>query len=146
MKKIFITPLLLFSLNIYSQSDINTFKHAYPSIGWDSLGTLIQRAENYPEIARRAGVTANISVHLSIDSSGNFISVEPTHPPFHQTDKLNNKLFIPSIENVLKYVKWMPASRNNKPVSDKIYVLFNFYLYDPENKTFNILAPVEKVK
>ena len=147
MKRYIATSIMILISSInFSQTDSLLFTRACPVIGWDSLASIIQKPKLYPEIARRAGLTTNLSIYLTIDSTGNFVKVEPIHPPYNSSDSLINRLFIPPIENVLKSVEWNAGLINNKPVDDKIYLWFNFYLFDPDNKTFNIIAPVTKVQ
>jgi len=141
MKKNIIALIFLFVLHGYPQTDANLTTKAYPEIGWDSLSCLIQRPGNYPEILRRAGVTSSLSVYLIIDSTGKFLNVEPAQIPTNANDSLINRLFIPSIWEVLRFVKWVPSKKDNRPVNDRIYLLFNFNLYEPWERTFHILAP-----
>lgn len=145
-KYIVVSIIILISSVNFSQTDTSLFTRAYPVIGWDSLASIIQKPELYPEIARRAGLTTNLSIYITIDSTGKFVKVEPIHPPYNSSDSTINRLFIPPIENVLKSVEWNASLINNKPVNDKIYLWFNFYLFDPDSKTFNIIAPVAKVR
>jgi hypothetical protein len=141
MRKLIISLAILFYLNSFAQTITDNLTQLYPIIGWDSLSSIIQKPNNYPEIPRRAGVTTSISVYLSIDSTGEITKVEPAHKPFNATDSLMNRLFIPSIEHLLKSVRWVPSFINNKPVNDKIYLVFNFNLLDTIDRSFNILAP-----
>ncbi len=55
MKYLKFTFVLLFLLSsiIFAQSKQEDFVKAYPLIGWDSLRSIIERLENYPEILRR---------------------------------------------------------------------------------------------
>ena len=141
MKKKIIALIFLSLLYCYPQTDSNLSSKAYPEIGWDSLSCLIQRPGNYPEIARRAGLTTSFSVYVTIDSTGRFINVEPTHKPVNLSDSLNINLFIPHIWWVLNSVKWVPSKKDDRPINDRIYLLFNFYLFEPWERTFDILAP-----
>lgn len=141
MKKKIIALILLFLLNCYPQTDANLTTKAYPKIGWDSLSSLIQRPGNYPEIARRAGLTTSFSVYVTIDSTGKFINIEPTNKPVNLSDSLNINLFIPHIWWVLSSVEWVPSKKDDRPINDRIYLLFNFYLFEPWDRTFDILAP-----
>lgn len=141
MKNIYIIIVLLFALNCYAQTDSNISTKAYPEIGWDSLSSLLQRPGNYPEIPRRAGVTASLSVYLIIDSTGKMLNVEPAKIPTNAEDSSLNRLFIPSIWGALRFIKWVPSKIDDKPINDRIYLLFNFNLYEPWERTFHILAP-----
>ena len=141
MKKKIIALIFLSLLYCYPQTDSNLSTKAYPEIGWDSLSCLIQMPVNYPEIPRRASVTARLSVYLTIDSTGKFLKVEPAQIPTNASDSLINRLFIPSIWNVLKSVKWVPSKKDDRPINDRIYLLFNFNLFEPWERTFDILAP-----
>jgi hypothetical protein len=146
MKKIFIIFIFCYSVNSFSQTSTDRFCHAYPIIGWDSLTSLIQQPENYPEIAKRAGLTESISVIVTIDSTGRLKSVEPNHKPIVATDSLMNKIFIPVIDKLLRSVWWVPCKLGERPIMDMMSMTFNFYLFDPDNKNFNIVAPMVKIK
>jgi len=147
MQKLLIIPFFIVtSLASFAQIDVNANKRAYPEIGWDSLTIKIQNPENYPIMAKRAGVTTHIYVSVSIDSTGKVINVEPAGKRTLESETTINKLFIPTISEVISSVKWNPSYKNNKPTNDKILLLFNFYLIDPSFKTFNIIAPREKSK
>jgi hypothetical protein len=141
MKKKIIALIFLSLLYCYPQTDSNLSSKAYPEIGWDSLSCLIQRPGNYPEIARRSGLTTSLSVYLIIDSTGKILNVEPAQIPTSADDSLMNRLFISSIWEVLRSVKWVPSKKDHRPVNDKIFLLFNFYLFEPWERTFHILAP-----
>ncbi|OGU75881.1 MAG: hypothetical protein A2V93_01895 [Ignavibacteria bacterium RBG_16_34_14] len=146
MKNFISAIVFLVTINIFPQADTILFTHTYPIIGWDSLSSIIQRPETYPEIGRLAGATISLSIYLTIDSTGKFIKVELVHKPSNLSDSLNNKLFIPPIETILKSVEWVPGIRDNKHVEDTIYLLFNFFLTDPYNKSFNIIAPIRYIE
>jgi hypothetical protein len=140
MKKYICFTVFLVTINIFPQID-TSYIRAYPIIGWDSLKNIIERPETFPEIPRRAEIGTTFSVYLFIDSTGNLVNIKPTNKPTNLTDTLNNRFFIPKIEKVLKPIKWFPGSKSSIPINDRIYVLFNFSLYDPDEINFNIKAP-----
>ena len=128
MKKILITLNFLLVLTSYGQPDSNLSTKAYPEIGWDSLSCLIQMPVNYPEIPRRASVTARLSVYLTIDSTGKFLKVEPAQIPTNASVSLINRLFIPSIWNVLKSVKWVPSKKTIDPLMIE-FICYSILIY-----------------
>jgi hypothetical protein len=146
MKNLIFAFLFLFQFFCFPQSTDEDYKEAYPIIGWDSLSSIIQRPETYPEIGRLAGETAHLYIYLKIDSMGKFVKIEPVIKPNNLTDSLNIKLFFPPIENILKSVKWVPAIKNKKYVDDTIPLLFNFILIDSHKKYFNIIAPIRYIE
>lgn len=146
MKKIIILLVFYYTFACFPQTYKDRYFHAYPIIGWDSLTALIQQPENYPEILRRAGVTVSISVIVTIDSTGRLIGVEPARNPLNDNDSIKYSLFIPAIDKVLRSVWWVPCKLGDKPLIDVNMMIFNFYLFDPDYKNFNIVAPKYKIE
>ncbi len=65
---------------------------AHPTIGWDSLKSLVV----YPETAKRAGVQGNVDVSVELDSLDNVANVSV----------MGFEVFHPSIIDAVKKVTW----------------------------------------
>jgi hypothetical protein len=142
MKRYIIASIMILISSInFSQTDTLLFNKAYPIIGWDSLRSIIERPENYPEILRRAGVTGTIYVSLLIDSTGTLLKVDPAYSYISAVDSFNYKYLIPVVEKMLVPIKWHPSYKNHSPITDIIYRSFSFILINDKDKGFNILAP-----
>lgn len=139
---------ILTSSNSFSQVESEGFKEAYPVIGWDSLKTLIEKPENYPENLRRAGITGNIYLSLQIDSTGTLVKVEPAYGYKYvaKLDSIHYHFLILLVEKILSPIKWVPSYKDNKSITDKIYRSFNFIMIDEKDRGFNILAPKIYIK
>ena len=135
--------ITLFSFNSFTQTKSYEYKEAYPVIGWDSLKTIIEKPENYPENLRRAGITGDLYLALLIDSTGTLEKVEPAggYKYVFKLDSINYHFLIPIVEKILSPIKWIPCFLNGKPITHKIYRSFNFIMIDIKDKGFNILAP-----
>ena len=147
MKNLFLA-FWVYVLSIFSFAQIENedYTQASPIIGWDSLRSIIERPENYPEILRRAGVAGNIYLSLLIDSTGNLLKLEPAYSYLSKVDSFNYKYLIPVVEKMLDSVKWKPSYKNFEPINDKIYRYFSFILINDKDRGFNILAPYFFIK
>ncbi|MBK9096541.1 MAG: hypothetical protein IPM14_00180 [bacterium] len=134
---------ILASINSLSQVGSQVFKEAYPVIGWDSLKTIIEKPENYPEKLRRAGITGNLFLSLLIDTTGTLVQVEPAfgYKSVAKLDSLKYYHLILQVEKILIPIQWIPCYLDDKPITQKIYRSFNFIMIDEIDKGFNILAP-----
>jgi hypothetical protein len=144
MKILFLIFIFLItSFNLFGQEGIQIFKEAYPVIGWDSLKTIIEKPENYPENLRRAGITGNLFLSLLIDTTGTLVQVEPAfgYKSVAKLDSLKYYHLILQVEKILIPLQWVPCYLDDKPLTQKIYRLFNFIMIDEIDKGFNILAP-----
>ena len=124
------------------------FKEAYPVIGWDSLKTIIEKPENYPENLRRAGITGHLYLSLLIDSTGTLVKVEPAYGYKYvaKLDSLHYYYLILQVEQILSPIQWIPCYLDDKPITHKIYRSFDFIMINEKDKGFNILAPKIYIK
>lgn len=145
MKIILLTFIVIvFSFDSFAQIKSEEFIKAHPVIGWDSLKTIIERPENYPSILQMAGVTGDFYLSLLIDSTGALSNVEPANGYKYMTpsDSITCKNYIiPLVKKILRPVKWIPCYLGGRPITRKIYLSFNFFLFDEKDKGFNIMAP-----
>jgi hypothetical protein len=144
MKILFLTFIFhIASFNLFGQEGSQIFKEAYPVIGWDSLKTIIEKPENYPENLRRAGITGNLFLSLLIDTIGTLVQVEPAfgYKSVAKLDSLKYYHLILQVEKILIPIQWVPCYLDDKPITQKIYRSCNFIMIDETDKGFNILAP-----
>jgi hypothetical protein len=144
MKILFLSFIFhIASFNLFGQEGSQIFKEAYPVIGWDSLKTLIEKPENYPENLRRAGITGNLFLSLLIDTTGTLVKVDPAfgYKYVSKLDSMNHYFLILQVEKILSPIQWVPCSLDDRPITQKIYRSFNFIMIDEKDIGFNILAP-----
>lgn len=120
--------LLLFLIvwsSCYSQpsiwvDDSTEYFPPHPSIGWDSLESLII----YPEVYKRAGVEQSQSIVLFISSKGKIESVNygNLYDGFYQT-----------IDTTIHSIIWIPGKFKGIPIDTNITIPIHFNLYDSEN-------------
>lgn len=82
-------------------------EHARPSVGWDSLKSMIV----YPEIARRAGVEGLSNVAVKIDASGAVVDIIIS----------GYDIFDAVIEQAVKKTSWIPEMENGKSVPTSVF-------------------------
>ena len=131
--KIIFLVLLNQSINPQSKDDSQLI-FPYPIIGWDSLKSLIEQPQNYPDILRRAGVNATLQFLINVDSSGILTNVQA-----YKVQGIDS-LFIPVIDNIIRSVKWEPGSRYGKYYDNQATLFFTFYLYFQKNPQFFLIG------
>ena len=133
----------LFIDNAFGQNRIDSTNYVFspsPIIGWDSLKSIIERPETYPEIPKRAGMIGQISLIVEVDSIGALIEIKPNHVLGLDS------LFIPPLEKILRSIKWIPGSLNGKRINNVAYLDFTFCIIPDNPQSFFISAPAIKVK
>lgn len=121
----FLMLLLIVWRSCYSQTSIwiddsTEYYPPHPSIGWDSLESLII----YPEVYKRAGVEQSQSIVLFISSKGKIDSVN--------YGKLSSVFYHP-IDTTFHSIIWIPGKSKGIPVDTSITIPIHFSLYDSEN-------------
>jgi hypothetical protein len=100
--------------------DSTLYSPPRPSVGWDSLESLIV----YPEVYCRTGVEQSESITIFINANG-------------VIDRINYgklyELFRQLINSAVYSVKWIPGKYKGTPVDTSIIIPFHFNLYDSEN-------------
>jgi Gram-negative bacterial TonB protein C-terminal len=114
MKALVILAACLVTTQVNSFCQDRPENEGTPVISWDSLKAMI----SYPEIARRAGVQGYSDVEIQIDSSGNA----------EQVKVIGWNLFLNSIQEAVKKVKWYPRYFNGKPYSTTAFFEIQFQL------------------
>jgi hypothetical protein len=123
------------TINGQTKSDYD-FKFPEPVIGWDSLRSLIQQPENYPDILARAGVTTTIQFLINVDSLGFLTNVQAYNVKGYDT------LFIPAIVRIIRSAEWKAGSIYGKYYDNQTKLFFTFYLsYQNNPQYFLISAP-----
>ena len=113
------------------------FTFPEPVIGWDSLRSLIQQPENYPDILVRAGVTTTIHFLINVDSLGFLTNLIAYDVKGYDT------LFITTIEKIIRSLEWKAGSMYGKYYDNQTKLFFTFYLsYQNNPQYFLISAPV----
>ncbi len=107
----FVIVILLYSHLCLSQ--INSGPS--PTIGWDSLKTLLK----YPELARRAGLEGKAIVTVIVNSKGDFMGLNVSS---------ESQIFADLIKHVLPDIKWNPAMKNGQAVQSTMTFPVNFIL------------------
>lgn len=108
MKHVYVLiALIIFSIQCFAQSSPRSTEHARPSIGWDSLKSMIV----YPEIARRAGVEGLSNVAVKIDASGAVVDIIIS----------GYDIFDAAIEQGVKKTSWIPEMENGKSVPTSVF-------------------------
>ena len=133
----------LFIDNAFGQNRIDSTNYVFspsPIIGWDSLKSIIERPETYPEIPKRAGMIGQISLIVVVDSIGALIEIKPNHV------RGLDSLFIPPLEKILRSIKWIPGSLNGKRINNVATLDFTFCIISDNPQSFFISAPAIKVK
>jgi len=135
INRFFFIVLILIGLNsTYSQSrvwieDSTEYFPPQPSIGWDSLKSLIQ----YPEIYNRAGIEQSQSIVAFISSQGKIDSVN--YRKMYQ-------VFIQWVDSAIYSTTWLPGKFKGIPIDTSITIRIAFKLYDSENAPpINIISP-----
>ncbi len=113
----FITVLLLCSNLCLSQINSNPS----PTIGWDSLKSLLK----YPELARRAGLEGNAIVTIDLRSTGEIFGIDISS---------NAEIFKEFLKHVLQNVKWNPAVKNGQAVQSIVRIPIYFLLGEVVNE------------
>jgi len=131
----------------------DNYIQACPTIGWESLRSIIEKSENYPSNLQFSETMGSVTVFLLFDSSGTLKNVKPIYDGLDLTDDVNFKnqdtskynAFIPVIKKILEPIKWYPSYKDGKPIDDKFTRTFNFLLIG-NNEEFNIIAPKIYIK
>ena len=131
----------------------DNYVQACPTIGWESLRSIIEKSENYPSNLQFSETMGSVTVFLVFDSSGTLKNVKPIYDGLDLTNDVNFKnqdtskynAFIPVIKKILEPIKWYPSYKDGKPIDDKFTRTFNFLLIG-NNEEFNIIAPKIYIK
>ena len=102
-----------------------------PTIGWDSLHALLA----YPEIARRAGFQGGYLATIRIDTIGNVQQMKISQLSPQLKDADTTDMFRYTLYNVLRNVRWHPASQNGQKLvwTTMIPIVFILNSYDHSN-------------
>lgn len=113
-------------------------KDASYKLGPDGLEAMIKKTMYIPLLAQQYGIDATTSIELTIDTSGQVVSVRVANESPEITDE-TRKVY-PNIDNKISGLfaieaerigwitnnLWNPALENNKPVASTIYLSFEF--------------------
>ena len=113
-------------------------KDASYKLGPDGLEAMIKKTMYIPFLAQQYGIDATTSVELTIDTSGQVVSVRVANESPQITEEIR-KVY-PNIDNRISGLfaieaerigwitnnLWNPALENNKPVVSTIYLSFDF--------------------
>lgn len=102
------------SLVILSPSDLSSIP--IPIEGIEKFASLIE----YPEFARRAGVSRDIVVSVIVDTTGKTMNAEVIFGSY--------ELFHGYIFSALNKTKFIPAIKNNKPIESRVAIAISFVL------------------
>jgi len=129
------TLILTLHNNLLSQDKQKT--DGTPIVGWDSLKSMI----GYPEIAKRAGIQGFADVEVQIDSTGTAQEVNVTG---------GYNIFVRSIQDAVKKVKWYPSYSLGNPHRITTYFQIEFQLkqleHMPKRKVLIIKSDIPVVR
>jgi outer membrane biosynthesis protein TonB len=110
--------IALVSTSSLSQLQEATSSYAVPpspTIGWDSLKSLIQ----YPELLRRAGFEGAATIYVQVDSTG---KVDTT------IVNANSPLFEQSVRQALSQTTWRPGIFGHRAGRGSVSQSVHFYI------------------
>lgn len=103
------------------QKPVSDFNQAMPEEGWEAFKAKIR----FPELARRVQVEAGVFAIVMIDSTG---SLEDS-VRFYET----SGLYKSCVQEVILSTKWIPATKNGKPVRSNLTITIFFTMRDLQN-------------
>jgi hypothetical protein len=122
---LFFIIILLFANFNSAQSqvwieDSTNYIPPYPSIGWDSLESII----NYPRITKRISIQQSATINVFIKSDGQIDSIDyrDMYP-----------IFVQSVDSAMYSTEWIPGKLEGIAVDTSINLPINFKLYDNKN-------------
>jgi TonB family protein len=111
MKNVTIIAVLLLCNICLAQNN----SYPTPTIGWDSLKSLIK----YPELARRAGLEGHAIVTVEVYSIGEIKNISILS---------DAEIFKATIEEAVKKTKWNPALKDGQAVESRVRFPINFIM------------------
>jgi len=97
--------------------DSSTNTYAEPEIGWDGFCNMIK----YPDKELANNIETEFNLSVSFDTVGNIKQI-------NYIGFADSSSFFPSLQNIIRSIKWKPAKLNGKSRESMIVLPFAFYI------------------